>query len=193
MPRLAKLEIRIPTKDKEGFIVTKLGFRWLYANGSILYEDMSLSTVDLAQIEHDLLITDLRLIFELMLPRSRWTSERFLRFEQGDQVPDGLLCYFDGHDRKYKTVAIEVELNQKSKIRYKKKIQDYIKDDSIDMVIYFVTKESVANIIHGYSYLHTDKIYVCYLDEFLKDFDGAYLYAFKEEYLLGDVLDWRRL
>jgi len=72
--------------------------------------------IDSRTWEHDLMVTDVRIIFEKLLRFSGWISERKLRKElERKKVPDGII--FDGEEVKF---VIEVERSLKKKKYYQK-------------------------------------------------------------------------
>ena len=72
--------------------------------------------IDARNLEHDLLVTEIRIIFEKLLCLMGWKSERLLRKElQKQKVPDGMVCGPDGIN-----FVIEVERTLKRKEYYEK-------------------------------------------------------------------------
>lgn len=98
---------------KSLYLVTKLGAKLLKEKN--LSRLRALDHVCLNLYEHDLLVTDLRILFAQRLGFKRWISERVLQGERRKaRVPDGVVS--NGKQK----FLIEVELSLKNKSRYQK-------------------------------------------------------------------------
>ena len=102
-------------------------------------------------LAHDLLVNDVRLKLEQRSIGKGWTSSHYFRFKMSesrkpeerreDTIPDWLVT-IDG-----KMVALEVELNFKSKTRMRDIFRLYQNKKSISNLWYFVPSESIRKKI----------------------------------------------
>jgi hypothetical protein len=122
------------------YLITRKGLKELKASDpkTALKE---LSDKGYSSYIHDLIITDLRILFE-ELGFTHWISRRMLRKERKlMRTPDALI-YSNG-----KHFAIEYGPSKKSKASYKKIFLSYELSNQIDKVIYIVdTKEHLKKI-----------------------------------------------
>jgi hypothetical protein len=155
---------------------------------------------DKKTLDHDLLISKLRLAFESVKLYESWIPEHELKSRMNQKfsfkeavrklIPDGLMNIKLGH--KIETVAIEVELSHKNKNRYERIFRDYGKKENLLGIWYFVRNESIFKMIKNdsnkYSYeLKGKKVFISYADEILKDISNARIFTNKECFLIKDL------
>lgn len=155
--------------DREAFRVTARGMALLLDTGIFQKRDL-VSSPDPEQIRHDIVATDIRLTWAQILPQYIWRSDRLLRGEKSDNFPDAKLTFLGGKSLGETRAAIEVELTQKGRARYEKKFHEYENDEGeYDIVFYFTKNQQITNVIHEVSRGVTDLIFVCQVDDFLKN------------------------
>ena len=97
-----------------------------------------LADADYSNYKHDIAVTDLRVLLHDW-GYTDWVSERVLaRRNDLRRIPDGMLY----HRGKY--FAIEYELTQKSKDRYREIFYNYELDNQVDEVVYIVETPEMA-------------------------------------------------
>ena len=153
--------------DSEAFRVTAKGMAVLLDYGLADSKDVAALSNEADQIRHDLYATDVRLIWEQISPRSQWCSERLLKSTNREQIPDAVLAFYSGELLENISIAIEIELTQKSSSRYHKKFTDY-ESGPHDFVFYFAGNPTIASAIYEVSKDISDVIFVCEIDDFLK-------------------------
>jgi hypothetical protein len=94
----------------------------------------------LATLEHDLLVTEVRLRLA-QLWDAAWLPERVLRSDEYKQIPDGVLLFQSG-----KKIAIEVEHSCKAKRRYQRIWQKWTGTGTF-LVLYVATSPTVATLL----------------------------------------------
>ena len=94
----------------------------------------------LATLEHDLLVTEVRLRLA-QLWDAIWLPERALRADEYRQIPDGVLLFQSG-----KKIAIEVENSSKAKRRYQRIWQKWPGTNTF-LVLYVATTPVVAGLL----------------------------------------------
>jgi hypothetical protein len=99
-----------------------------------------LDGVDLKIYEHDVWVTDARIILERS-PGLIWTPERVLKHKtERKKVPDGLAA--DGRENSF---VIEIERTLKSKRYYERVLIDtWVKNEGISAFLYLVGKKSMV-------------------------------------------------
>lgn len=99
------------------------------------------------QIEHDLKVTNVRLVLQSLYPTWCWTPERAILAERDNlpthevspqPVSDGMLEGWSGE-----VIYIEVENSNKSEVRTRKTMQRWMDDRKASLVLYVATKEEV--------------------------------------------------
>ncbi len=78
----------------------------------------AIERIDTRTWEHDLWVTDVRIIFYRILGLKHWRAERLLKQEQEGKVPDGIVSYSNTD------LVIEVERSLKKKRYYEKTLLD---------------------------------------------------------------------
>ncbi|MGE3975876.1 MAG: hypothetical protein AB7F59_15230 [Bdellovibrionales bacterium] len=105
-------------------------------------------------LEHDILLNELRLSLNRIGLVENWIAEHVLKakrigakhnFDEPKAVPDGLLATIIKN--RAVSVAIELEIQPKSKIRYEKILQRYYHMKTIFAVWYFVRSKSLGEMI----------------------------------------------
>jgi len=162
------------------YLVTAKGVRQLKE----LNKNHGLSAMgdaDYSNYRHDLVVTDIRILFDEMGYKS-WLSERVLsRRNDLRRVPDGMVFNKD------KYIAMEYESSQKSRRRYQRIFLDYEFDRKIDQVLYIVdTKELVGKLSREVS--TSSKANFVYLGELEKELMNARLKSIGGECVLRELL-----
>lgn len=165
------------------YVVTGSGLRLLKSFG----RDRGLCDVfdvDYSCYKHDLLVTDLRILFHEW-GYTDWMSERILSKRGGlRRLPDGMIH----HKGKY--IAIEYESAGKSKDRYRDILIKYELDGQIDKVIFIVeTPELVTKL--SKEAMNYEKLYIVQLEELQKHQLDAQLKNFCERNTLRGLLEGR--
>lgn len=176
----------VVAKEKEFYAITQKGYKFLLSYGLILSREISLPILEMEKLKHDLFITDVRLVWENILSNIKWTSERWIRHQNEDQIPDGIMAYYTPKVMRYINIGIEIELTQKSSARYEKKFHDFRNKKSLDMMIYFAQSEAIRNMIIKSSSQISGRVYVTDLNEFLTKKEGACLKSHNDEFVIGD-------
>ena len=180
-------ELRTGSLDNQKiFFLTRKGLALLGQYGSS--SGLSLPEVNLRELSHDLLVTDIRIKFHEM-GLSDWISERsFTQERQGKGIPDGaFLVPTKG------VIGIELELSQKRRTLYyhhfRHLFDSTLKGDP-DLCFYFVRSSSLKKLIEKEA-KEFGGLYVGYLDEFLEKGYGVTLtrgeFSFPLEKLRGYV------
>jgi hypothetical protein len=148
------------------FRVTKRGIRQLQEEKFIRTEP-DVVKIGVENILHDQKVTEIRLAWEAIAQIEDWFPERQLKNGGKEQVPDAVMVAPWKPDGRMVRIGIEVELTQKSRIRYDEKFAEY-KKGPYDFVFYFVSGKAIRNAVMELSYFRTDKVYVCLIDDFFK-------------------------
>lgn len=106
-------------------------------------------------LEHDVLVTSVRLALDKAGLGSDWQSAHWLRHKASDgiapenrfsdQIPDAL--FMVGADDDINLVALEVEIVAKSKRRYRRIIANYSSNPAIDKIWYVVSAPRIGKLI----------------------------------------------
>lgn len=157
-----------------------------YVSGDILYHDAVLASI-LCKFSR-LNISSLCIKMHQGVSLNRFASGVF---------PDGIV--FTESNEVKKKVAIEVELTRKSKDRYLRKFDLYMKEDEIDVVIFFFDSKGVYNsykrelklFLHENDIKKEDcKIALCHVgsvSEDAEDFFSSVSYGLGRECLLHNL------
>jgi hypothetical protein len=140
--------------------VTKSGIQSLMDKG-VLPEYCSKAKKNRATIYHDSLATNIRLLCQHLGVFENWISDRFLKFDDKEITPDACVTI----KSKKLTLAIEIELTQKSKTRLRDIFYKY-QHSHYDMVLYFVQGQGLLNSLNKLAAEYTPKIYFCEIDDF---------------------------
>lgn len=106
-------------------------------------------------LEHDVLVTAVRIALDRAELASNWQSAHWLRHKASagvspenrfsDQIPDALFMVGAGENSRL--VALEVELVAKSKRRYRRIIANYSSNSAIDEIWYVVSAPRIGKLI----------------------------------------------
>lgn len=144
--------------------VTSRGLDLLTQNG-LLAQSAYYRPLDDRQEVHDTYVTDVRLAWEKHLKPVCLETERMIKSSGDEQIPDFYFdCDFQGKVYRF---ANEVELTQKSEVRYQKIFSCY-QESSYKCVFYYVVSESLKSTLLDISKHSTNKLLVCNLNEFLE-------------------------
>jgi len=127
---------------KEGlFLATEQAFDYFRAQFVAL--PPPLGYPDARTISHDLLVSDIRFLFEELGFGTRWTSERMWRMGKSARLwaPDAIIHV--GGD----PFALEVERIQKMDARYEDIFLRYEEDSSISACLYVTTEELLETLL----------------------------------------------
>ena len=176
--------IRLRVGEKRLYVTTPKGVQVLKEH-KLWNRLKALKEINDKAWEHDECVTDVRILFELLLAFHEWTPERILRKENlRKKVPDALAS----DTRQF--CVIEVETNLKNKRYYERVFLDmclqYASEDAIlyitrndtDMKwlkkqatgwdrIYFTTLDALQNIRYGITFTNADRE-TLYLPRFYK-------------------------
>lgn len=147
------------------FNVTRKGVRFLRTIGGIP-ETAEYVVSDSSKFVHDYFVTQVRFVWEKYIRIKEWVPDRVLKAERGNSVSDAEFSFFSKKANRDIRVALEIELTQKNKERYVKKIQDY-HNSPYDMVIFFLQNNNLSKKIVEISRNISPKIFVCSLDELI--------------------------
>ncbi len=164
--------------------VTPKGAQCLINHGLIQERDQKIAPPEMDYIVHDILVTDIRLKWEqIMLKKSDWYSERILRADPNPKghLPDAVMAIVFNDPTSTVNIAVEVEVTQKSRSRYEKKLQDF-EDGPYDLMFYFTQNDAIGAMVHEVSRGITDLVYVCRSEDFLKSGREAWLASHKERF-----------
>lgn len=117
---------------------------------STIHRDGFIEHINKNNLEHDILLAEVRLALESSGLAKSWTTEQQIRrqtatkHEKDKQSinPDGIMTIRIGDG--YKVVAIELELTAKNPSRYRKTFRQYGEMKSIWGVWYFVTNKAIG-------------------------------------------------
>lgn len=150
--------------------------------GEYLAIDRPLKGINKNVLRHDVLVSDLRIGLESVELGNNWRSGHLMRAELGVHrsmkekrklnIPDWLVDFKFGEQTR--AVALELELNPKSKTRICQTLLDYSKKSAIGLVWYVVpSKQLGGKLLKECRYMeergHSVKLAWSLLDEFLAD------------------------
>ena len=150
---------------KTKLIANDYNYITLEKNGEIILNVKKVKQLALPTLRHDMLVLDLYCNLQLRHPSYKFTSEHKLkqkseiRIEDRTKVPDLLI-----HDDNNATIAVEMEISEKSHTILTNIILNYIYNSQITEVWYFVKSISLGNKIHAISGANCKKIRVFLLD-----------------------------
>lgn len=162
-----EIELKDPKRTIEALRLTSKGLGLLSDRGGVTLFDLVASPIDPEHVLHDLIATEVRLVWEKTLSNFTWTSERLLRTDNRDNIPDAELKFQHYDLKRAFNIAIEVERTQKGTSRYEKKFRDY-ENGAYDSVFYLSSHPDITDMIHKVSRDISDIIFVCNTNEFLK-------------------------
>lgn len=192
---------RLNILEKAGFIRRvrcQAEMIWLLTNkgASVIGQEKSFKTrINMNSIEHDLLLVKIQFKFMESGVTDRWELEHCLRHRILSQkgfirkenliLPDGI-CIVDRKGQK-ESLAVELELNQKDKSRYRKIFRSYQKKESLFGIWYLVKNKRFGNYLSAIweaeNYCHNNLFLFSTIDEVLDSPTRAKVYT------QGDVFD----
>lgn len=172
-------------QHREAARITAKGLGLLLDRRCITPQKLVPVNTDPDQISHDLLVTEIRIMWSRLMPSAGWCSERLLKSEDRDRIPDAVLSFFFGGLLKNYSIAIEVELTQKSRSRYFQKIQSY-ENSAFDFIFYFTSGDAISAAIHEVSKDITTKVFTCSIDEFLDHGSEACFVSHQDHFKLKE-------
>ncbi len=153
---------RVWTLAKEGFSVLKKEVLFKYTNKNT--------------IEHDVLLSECRIILDELGLGKNWISDKDEKFKNAEIIPDGLfIAEVLGRPT---AVAFELELHIKAHSRYQNLFRTYSFRHSIGFIWYVVANKNVAKVVLN-NWLKVNERYklpqllITSLDNLLKDKDLA--------------------
>lgn len=177
--RLRKLEKRGLIARSAGLEKGTLAWSVTTKGGSLIGRSQGYGHVNRNTLEHDILVSEIRLIFEEIGASSGWKSGHLIKKRQSSNkywegvVPDGILLLPLGES--IKPMAIEVELTTKASGRYVNVLREYAMKKSVVAVWYIVSHKTIAKAVmkalasRTYSGRNGDWVFWTPLDEVLKD------------------------
>ncbi len=143
-------------------------------------------------IEHDVLLNDLRLAFEAMNLGLEWTSECVMKAgafrhdykkARNKIIPDGLMA--EMMNGKALVIAVELELTQKSHLRYRETFTEYADKNRIDIIWYFIKDKGLVHALKAgwqKQSFRNDRqhIFVSHLNDFFKNKRDSKVFFLKD-------------
>jgi len=154
----ARFIFRIPGLDDGG-----LGWALTQKSAAELGSSFPIRHFNRNSIEHDVLLSEVRLSLEGIGLGAGWIPEHVLKrktpkasYLEERFVPDALLTVTNHN--KNRVVALELELNAKNKKRYEKILQKYLRMKNLWALWYLVPSESVGKMLESvWSKLNSSK------------------------------------
>jgi len=115
-------------------------------------------------LNHDRLVTQVRLASLKRQMQWRWTSETLIRDGASDKIQDAIVA-FDSPKKGLSRIAIEVELSQKSEARLKTIFTEYQAGD-FALVLYFVSTPELMKTLMRVANEFCPKAYFSLISEF---------------------------
>ena len=142
------------------------GLAWVLSkkSASLFKHDIENKIINKNTLQHDVAVSSIRIQLERLKIAESWTSEHILKKEVIKSIYEGRrnsLSYMDEpplvpdslfitkHDEEMKAVALELELNLKSKARYKKIFSQYKDKENFWFVWYVVLNRSAGETLAG--------------------------------------------
>lgn len=122
---------RVWTLAKEGFSVLKKDILFKYTNKNT--------------VEHDVLLSECRIILDDLGLGKNWISDKDEKFKNAEIIPDGV--FVTEVLGKPTAVAFELELHIKAHSRYQNLFKTYSFRHSIGFIWYVVANKSVAKVV----------------------------------------------
>ena len=151
---------------KEYVNVTATGVRYLIDLG-LIPENAKHAEVDAHTINHDSMVTNIRLCCMKHHLFEAWQSDRCLKLQDKNQIPDAVVSFFAPKQNKTVFAAIEVELTVKQRDRLKTVFKSYDKSD-YQLVLYFMESESQIFFYQDLSENICSKVFYCTVNNFLE-------------------------
>lgn len=155
---------RVWTLVKEGFSVLKKDILFKYTNKNT--------------IEHDVLLSECRIILDELGLGKNWISDKDEKFKSAEVIPDGL--FVTEVLGRPAAVAFELELHIKAHSRYQNLFRTYSFRHSVGFIWYVVANKNVAKVVLN-NWLKVNERYklpellLTSLDDLLKEKDLARL------------------
>lgn len=121
------------------YVLTKVGLKKFQDFKMMEDINQNLVSLNFNCLYHDLLLTDVLLVF-----KRSWTVTKVSK-EIQSRIPDAVLI----DPRNNKKIALELELTAKSEMRYRDIILSYRTSNEFDCVLYVVKDDSIQNKIGG--------------------------------------------
>lgn len=165
------------TERENYYLATLKGFRAVKDSKPELEILRPSLTIDHNTFTHDKLVLEARIALENHRAANSWMSDKKLRSAsdlagglKGTNVPDGIYLNASGT-----RIALEMELNFKTKAIYKEKIRRYVmmmrssdpKVNVFDKVVYLCSKETIFNYLSAETRIYTDLFEIHNLSDFL--------------------------
>lgn len=153
---------RVWTLAKEGYSILKKDILFKYTNKNT--------------IEHDVLLSECRIILDNRGLGKNWISDKDEKFKNAEIIPDGV--FVTEVLGKPTAVAFELELHIKAQSRYQNLFKTYSFRHSIGFIWYVVSNKSVAKVVLN-NWLRVKEKYkvpellITSLDDLLKSKDHA--------------------
>ena len=160
---------RLRLLKQRGFIYSVNGLpngalAWTLSKKSakLFKQDIETKIINKNTLQHDVAVSSIRIQLERLKIAESWTSEHILKKEVIKSIYKerrDFLCYMDepplvpdslfiiNHEKEMKAVALELELNLKSKARYKKIFSQYKEKENIWFVWYVVLNRSAGETL----------------------------------------------
>lgn len=176
---------------------------WLLGKkgGEYLAIDRPLKGINKNVLRHDVLVSDLRIALESVGVGYNWQSGHWMRAELGVHrsmkekrklnIPDWLVDIQFGEQSR--VVALELELNTKSKSRICQTLLDYSKKSAIGLVWYVVPNKQLGDkLLKECRYMeergHSIKLAWSLLDEYLADPLNVKMNFMRGNYALKELI-----
>ena len=176
---------------REIYVITEKGIATLKDKG-LLPEYATNIELDEQKLKHDYMVTEVRLALEKVILHKSWVSDRFLRTENNQNIPDAEFSFFSQKAGRDLKISIEVEMTQKSRDRYIKRLSEH-KKSHYDLLFYIVDQESIKRAVLEASKGVTRTVFVCLVDELLKKQQDTVLVSNDEKFILGEKFVTRQM
>jgi DNA-binding MarR family transcriptional regulator len=119
--------------------------------GALIGEPSGYGHINRNTLEHDILVSEVRLVLEEIGVSREWKPGHILKKEvspgrrESGLIPDGIMLLPLGDS--FRAVAIELELSAKAHSRYTKVIREYAGKRSIAAVWYIVSHKSIGKSV----------------------------------------------
>lgn len=172
------------------FCVSKEGIDVLRDFG-FLTEAVQYRSIEPKFENHNILAIDVRFTWESMQDLAYWETERFIKASSSEIIPDARFVYHEGVLNDGVFVANEIELTQKSETRYRDIFKHY-QDSKYGFVFYYVPNHKLKDLILEISKPLSNKVYVCLVDEFIKNKAETIFYSNFGSFKIGERMRLNR-
>jgi hypothetical protein len=152
--RMRALEASNYIRRVEGLSQGRLAWVLTLDGARCIGSALPLKSVNRNSIEHDVILSEIRLALEQNQICTEWVAEHTLKARQTKKrgftepvVPDGI--FSTNYNNRSVSVAIELELHRKAKHRYSKILRRYAQMNSLFAVWYVVPSHSLGKLIHS--------------------------------------------